>query len=270
MVHEELQEMLTAHALSALDNADRRALEGHLATCAACRSELDEWQSIASTLAFAAPAVEPTPEVRQRLLAQIASDDVINDQRQQAEPASVLRFSTPRRNIWAALGSLGTVAAGIIVVALLISVIVLWRENRATQTKIAQLQSEIQMAEQQRDRQREMMKILATPGAKVSALAGTKVAEGASATIAYDKTGQTIMLASGLPGAPAGKAYQLWFIVGNEKLPGGVFTPDSAGNANLKDKIPPQALAGSVFAVTLEAASGAKSPTGDIFLLSGL
>jgi len=268
MVHEEFQEMLTAHALSALNNDERRVLEEHLAHCLDCRDELDQWQSIASTLAFAAPGAEPSQQVRERILAEIrASVHELKDRT--VDSRGVLPFSAARKNVWSSFGSLGAIAAAIMLVASLVSVVMLWRENRARQAEIARLQSELRTTQQQRDRQREMLAMLATPGAQVAGLAGTKVAQGATATIAYDKTGKAMLMASGLPNAPAGKAYQLWFIVGNQKLPGHVFTPDSAGNGALKDQIPPQALVGTVFAVTLEPATGARTPTGDIFLVSG-
>jgi len=80
-----------------------------------------------------------------------------------------------------------------------------------------------------------------------------------------DKTGRVMMLASGLPAAPAGKAYQLWFIVGNQKVPGRVFTTDSTGNGDFEGSDPGCRIGWPVFfAVTLEPAGGVKSPTGDI------
>ncbi|HEY6121458.1 MAG TPA: anti-sigma factor [Pyrinomonadaceae bacterium] len=270
MIHEEFQEMITAHALSALDYAEASVLEEHLATCLDCRTELDKWQSVASSLTFAAAEVEPSPQVRERILSQIKEQRVDAEGQQfNSDRATVLPFSTSRRNLWASIGSLGAIAAAVIFVALLVSVLVLWRENRTRQGEIARLQKEIQSAQQQRDRQREMLAMLTSPGTRIAELSGTNVARSASARIAYDKTGKAMLLASGLPAAPKGKAYQLWFIVGNQKLPGHVFTPDSAGNGDLKDQMPAEALAGSVFAVTLEPAAGVKSPTGDMFLVSG-
>jgi anti-sigma-K factor RskA len=273
MAHEEIQEMLASHALSALDVADRRVVEEHLTTCLSCRGELEVWRSTAAALTFAGSDAEPSLGVRERILAQIETER--RHLKEPAgttgtEPAKVIPFSaTAPRNIWASAGSLGAIAAAVAVLALLISVMALWRENRARQNEIARLTSEIKASQQRLEREREIIALLTQPGARMAELAGTNVARDAHAMIAYDKTGRAMLLASGLPAAPTGKAYQLWFIVGNQKLPGRMFTTDSTGNGDLRDQIPAAALGGGVFAVTLEPAGGVKSPTGDIFLLSG-
>ena len=55
-------------------------------------------------------------------------------------------------------------------------------------------------------------------------LGATPMAPSATAKIAFDKTGHAMLMAQGLPAAPANMEYQLWFIVGNEKMPGKTFT----------------------------------------------
>jgi anti-sigma-K factor RskA len=99
-------------------------------------------------------------------------------------------------------------------------------------------------------------------------LSGTNVAPGAHAMLAYDKTGHAMLMAKGLPSAPAGMAYQLWYIKDNKKMPGKVFTLDAAGNGTLEDQIPAVARDAAVFAVTLEPMGGVQVPTGSIYLLS--
>src|SRR4026207_2102667 len=74
MVHDDYKEMIPAHALSALDAADERALNEHLAGCAECRRDLAEWEATAASLALGAKPMEPSPEVREKLLTQIRSE----------------------------------------------------------------------------------------------------------------------------------------------------------------------------------------------------
>ena len=69
MKHEDYKEMLAASALSALDASDARELVHHLEVCSNCRSELHDWQETAAFMAFSAEPVEPSPEVRDRILA---------------------------------------------------------------------------------------------------------------------------------------------------------------------------------------------------------
>jgi anti-sigma-K factor RskA len=100
-------------------------------------------------------------------------------------------------------------------------------------------------------------------------LNGTQVMPGAHAMIAYDKNGNAVLMAKGLPPPPAGKVYQLWFIAGGKPMPGRVFTTDAAGAGTLNDQIPAEALSAAVFAITLEPKDGMPSPTGPIYLSSG-
>ena len=77
-----------------------------------------------------------------------------------------------------------------------------------------------------------------------------------------------MLMARGLPSAPKGMAYQLWYIKDNQKMPGKVFRTDEAGNGMLEDQMPMVAREPPVFAITLEPESGVQSPTGSIYLLS--
>ena len=99
-------------------------------------------------------------------------------------------------------------------------------------------------------------------------LAGTNMAPGAHATLAFDKNGRAMLMTNGLPAAPAGMAYQLWFIKDNKKMPGKVFNPDAAGNGMFEDQIPAGAREAAVYAVTLEPKTGVPVPTGSIYLVS--
>ena len=113
-----------------------------------------------------------------------------------------------------------------------------------------------------------MGELLISPGGHMAKLTGTNVAPGAHAMLAYDKSGHAMLMAKGLPSAPEGMAYQLWYIKDNKKMPGKVFTPDAAGNGMLEDQIPAVARDAAVFAITLEPKSGVQVPTGSIYLLS--
>jgi anti-sigma-K factor RskA len=130
---------------------------------------------------------------------------------------------------------------------------VLWQQNRRLQQENA------------------LVKLLTEPGSRLAELKGTAQASGAFAKLAYDKNGHALLLANGLPPAPQGKEYQLWFIVGsNPPVPGKTFAPDKAGHGTLNDQVPKQALDSAVFAITLEPAGGVTAPTGAIYLSSGL
>ncbi len=242
MVHEDYKEMIPARALSALDAAEAQALNEHLENCAECRKELDEWQATAAALALGASSVEPSPNVRERILDEVRKD--------LTEPNVVPFRSTPR-NLWSSFGSLGAMAAAVLFTALIVGIVVLWRQN-----------NELKQS-------REFVQLVTSPGARVAELKSTAVGAGATATVAYDRNGQAILVASNLPSLPQGKTYQLWFIVGDKPpMPGKTFAPDSNGQGVLREQMPREALNAPVFAVTLEPEGGVNVATGPIYLSS--
>ena len=246
MVHEDYKEMIPARALSALDAAEAQALNEHLENCAECRRELDEWQATAAALALGANPAEPSPKVRERLLYEVRKD--------LTEPNVVPFRSTPR-NLWSSFGSLGAMAAAVLFTALIVGIVVLWRQNNAMRNQMEQSQ--------------EFVQLVTSPGARVAELKSSAVGAGATATVAYDSNGHAMLVATKLPSLPQGKAYQLWFIVGNKPpMPGKTFAPDNNGQGVLKEQMPREALNAPVFAVTVEPAGGVTAPTGPIYLSS--
>ena len=242
MVHDDYKEMIPTRALSALDAAEERALNEHLENCSECRKELEDWQATAAALSLASDPAEPSPQVRERILSEVRKDLT----------ADVIPFkSAPRRNVWSSFGSLGAIAAVVLLTALVIGLAVLWRQNQRLR------------------RDREFVELVNTPGARVRELRGTDPGLSATAKLAYDRNGRAILMATNLPNVPQGKAYQLWFIVGTKPpVPGKTFVPDSGGNAVLKDQMPHDAIEANVFAITIEPASGSSAPTSPIYLSS--
>ena len=246
MVHADFKDMVPARALSALDAEEARALDNHLDECAECRRELRDWEETAAAMAISTNPVEPSPKVREQLLTEIRKD---------LETPEVIPFRSAQRNLWTSFGSLGAMAAVVLVTALIVGLIVLWREYRSAQEELA--------------RSQEFLQLVATPGARVTELSGVDLGAGATAKIVYDNSGHAMLMANKLPDVPEGKAYQLWFIVGNNPpMPGKTFVPDSAGKGMMKDEMPRAALRSAVFAITIEPAGGVSAPTGPIYLRS--
>ena len=279
MTHENYKELLAASALKALDDPDARVLNTHLESCADCRAEIIEWEDAAALLALDAKPLEPSAQVRERILASVGADSLVSNRvgsiasarRSTVAPqveSNVRLFKLPTRNVWASLGSFGAIAATVVFVALSIALVVLWQKNRAMQSELVHLTTEMNQARVQLDHERAMGELLTSPDAHMAKLTGTNVAPGAHAMLAYDKSGHAMLMAKGMPSAPAGMAYQLWYIKDNKKMPGKVFTPDAAGNGTLEDQIPAIARDAVIFAITLEPMAGVQVPTGSIYLLS--
>lgn len=282
MTHEDCEtyrELLAAAALTALDAEDARALTTHLESCADCHSEMNAWEDTAAFLALEAKPLEPSALLRERILVSVRAEGRAhssnNDRAERLVPpkvsqgnSKVLAFERPQRDVWASLRSFGAIAATLVFGALIISLLVLWQQNRATQNELARLATEMQRTKAQLNHERAVVELLTSPDAHMAKLAGTNIAPGAHAMLAYDKNGHAMLMAKGLPAAPKGMAYQLWFIAGTRPMPGKVFQTDASGNAMLEDQLPVEALNAATFAVTLEPQAGVAAPTGPMYLLT--
>jgi anti-sigma-K factor RskA len=237
--------MIPAQALSALDAAEARVLNEHLEGCAECRRDLAEWQAVAASLALSADPMEPSPEVRRKLVTQIQSEKSV---------ANVVPLPTTQRNLWNSLGSLGQIAAVLLFAALIIAVIVLWQQNRRLR------------------QENELVQFVSSPYTRVKTMNGTAEAPSATARIIMDGQGHALVITNRLPQPPRGKEYQLWII--NPKkapMPGKTFSTDNAGKGVVvQDRVGEVEQEYGVFAITLEPAGGVSSPTGAIYLRSDL
>jgi len=294
MKHEETKELLAPAALDALDEKERRALDAHLAGCDECRAELNDLHDAAASLVYTLSPVVAPPELRDRILARIKlqpqqqrDERATQDSNGAAAPVGSsnvisLDAAASRRRAREVVVNrrvllFGSLAASIAVAALALTLAMAWQRNNRMQAEIARLsdtvnqtQNTINRTQEELARTRADRELLAAPAASTALLAGTKVAESARARLTYDEaTGRALFVASGLPPAPAGKAYQLWFIeAGHPPIPGSVFMTDAAGRAELHEIIPPAGRHAAIFAVTLEPAAGVNAPTGEMYLKS--
>ena len=270
MAHEDYKEMLPALALSAIDAEDAHALNQHLSECDECRRGLADWENTAASLALSANPAEPSPQVRTRIMDAVRNEKGASA-REPQEASRVVPFPQSRRAAWTSFGQVGAIAAAVLCVVLILWIIVLWQQNRALRRDMDALTSQYRLIEEEARRSTDFVAILSLPGARLASLQGSGPGAGANAQFVYDRSGRAMLMANGLPPAPTGKEYQLWFIVGkNPPIPGGTFAPDEIGRGDLSDRVPDQALNSAVFAVTLEPTGGSTAPTSAIYLRSTL
>lgn len=287
--HEEYRDLL---ALSALDAEceERRALEAHVEVCADCRAELRELREAAAALALAVDPVAPPAELRARLLdvvsrtpqespagadaaaaATIRDDRVDAVRRVGANVVSIEETRARRARFSRPAFAAAALAASLVLCALAAASYVLWQRNSAMRSQLTSLsatldrtQGELAARDAELERQR---RLIASPDARTADLAATRAADSARARLVFDaRTGEAMLTATNLPPAPAGRAYQLWFISDGKPLPGSVFSTDATGRGQMREQIPPDGRRAQVFAITVEPAGGVQSPTGEIVL----
>ncbi len=74
MEPDELHDLTAAYALDALDEAEERAYEAHLAECPACREELASLSHATTALALGVEAPVPSSALRERILEAAVAD----------------------------------------------------------------------------------------------------------------------------------------------------------------------------------------------------
>jgi anti-sigma-K factor RskA len=84
---EHVDELIAAHALHALGPQDERLVEDHLAGCERCRAQLREMEAVSAAIALSAPAAEPPPDLRDRVMTAIGPAVVSTTPEPEAAPA---------------------------------------------------------------------------------------------------------------------------------------------------------------------------------------
>jgi anti-sigma factor RsiW len=225
-----IHELTAGYALDALDAEERNAYEAHLPGCEHCQQELASFWTTTEALAVAASGPEPSPALRDRILADVRAEP----------PQNVVAFEPRRRRVAPVLGAVAAVAA---VVALAVG---LWASD---------LSSQLDETRAALERQQAAAQILVDPAAESVAL------QAGAGRLVVDADGQAVLVLDGLDPAPAGKTYEMWIVPGgdiNAANRAGLF-PGSDGTeiVGLDGTVAP----GDVVAVTIESAGGVDAPT---------
>jgi anti-sigma-K factor RskA len=229
----ELHTLTGAFALDAVSDVERAGFERHLGACAACRQEVEELRSTAARLAAAA-AIDPPPDLRARVLAEVA--------RTRQVPPRVPAAGAPgraRARTWPVRVALfGAAAAAVTAVALGVHTAAGDRQLDAAQQEQASLNS-----------------VLTAPDA--STLKGSGLS-GATLVVSRGQ-GKAVLLASGFPALDPGHAYQVWFTGADGTRSAGLMEPESPQRMRpMLAAVPPGT---DRIGITVEPAGGSPGPT---------
>jgi anti-sigma-K factor RskA len=221
----ELHELSAGYALDALEPAERDAFEAHLASCPECQQDLAAFWEVTGALAVAAEPRAPSPELRDRILADA-----------RAEKQTVVSLDS-RRRLPPALATITAIAAA---VAIGLGFYALSLNNDLDASRAALVAQQNTAA------------VLADPAATTVAL------QSGSGRLVVGSDGDAVLVLNDLPAAPAGKTYQAWVVEGQTPVSAGTFA-STAGQAivPITQTVPD----GAVVAVTVEPAGGATAPT---------
>jgi anti-sigma-K factor RskA len=256
--HEQFTEDLALYALNTLEGEDRANLEKHLATCSACRLELEQLRGDGALLALSVMGPKPPQRSRQRLLDAVAKESAptLSQKTRKHGPPSA------RRSWWGFLGWAATAAVIVFAASL-------WKENSALKQSVASASAQASQSTRELDDLRRIAAPLIAPEAQRVTLVAMKTPPQAQGKAFYMRNRSSLVfVANNMPALPSQKAYELWLIpMQGAPIPAGMFKPDAHGSATVVNPPLPAGMEAKAFAITVENEAGATTPTMPIVMM---
>ena len=251
----EVQELLEAYALGALDPIESRRVAAHIAECSECSRIARAYQQAVDHLALDVPLYKASPRLKDRVLGGIGvyrprtfAGRIINNRVFAAAAAFVLLAVAIGGLAWAVILSreVGRLKDDNTALAELTQ---LDANQRAA---LLQLRGELSSAknEQQRmnttlDEQSRLLVVALDPQLVPAELAGTSVAPNSACNYVWSRT-QSIgaLTCKDIPSTATNLTYSLWAQRGEKTIPLGSFIPRLDGTASVLVRYPSGAEAG--------------------------
>ncbi len=239
--HDALRDLLAPVALGAAEPDEVARVEAHAAECAVCREELAGLRAASDVLALAVPQREPSPALRESLMATVRSEAAERQaaaEQEPAAPAPVGRGERRRGRSW--LRPWPAVAVVAAIAALLLG----W--NIVLQTTSD------------------------SGGEEVTELAvtGTPDAPGITGEVLYVPDEETaVVRLRGLPALDPGDAYQLWVLRDGTPESAGLFEPVGPAQAV---RVAEDLAGADALAVTAQPSTSRMVPEGPILVTAPL
>jgi anti-sigma-K factor RskA len=266
--HEEFADALSAYALDAMDGAERRAFEAHLASCRQCQDELAELRRVTAGIGLAtAPEAPPAP-LRARTLRHATAQP-------RAAVGAARRGGSLMPWLLAAAAVFVAVVATGYALALRTELDSVSALASAAAARVETLRAELLQLREDSARLRTVVNIVNAPDVRQARLAGSGEAAGATGRAFWSQSTGLVFNAAKLPQLAPDRSYELWVIPpGADATPvsGGVLTVAADGTATHAVPLPAGVPAAAVVAVTIEAAGGSPDgvPHGAVVLAGNL
>lgn len=233
---DDIHALIGAYALDAVSPEERAEFEQHLEACADCRDELLGLRHTLAELGGSVPA-SPPPALRGEVLSAVSRTRQLPPivPTTEREPATK-RAPISRRWQWNRRWLLAVAAAAALVIGGLA-----WHPwTGSTPGPV----SAVQQVQQAPDAHRYVTQL-----------------QGAKATVTFSpQLGKSVLETHGLPPAPAGHTYQLWYMTAAGKAtPAGFVSPSAKGSSTVL--LRGDARNAALIGVTVEPAGGSAQPT---------
>jgi anti-sigma-K factor RskA len=263
--HEQFADDLALYALDALRGEDRARVDVHLATCAACRLELEQLRGDTALLALSAAGPRPPQRARQRLL-----DAVAREARVAEALSQITRKDETASRAWpTGPGWWGWLAWAVSATLVLVFALSSQRANVALRQQLVDASSQAAKNARELEETRRIAAPILDPETQRVTLVSAKAPPQPQGKAFYLRNRSSLVfLANNMPALPAQKAYELWLIpVSGAPIPAGVFKPDARGSASVVNPPLPAGVEAKAFAITVENETGAATPTMPIVMM---
>ena len=229
MTDEHVLDSLPAYALGSLDPDEVRRVEEHLSSCWICRDESNSFRTVAEQLSFAAPAVAPSLELKERLMQRVQTPRPRERVPEQASKRPWLERLLP---VWG-------LASLCLLIGLAGSNLFLWQRLNQLQVSTSQL------------------------GMRAVPLSAPVTGSTATGFVLISADGDDgALIVDGLPPLEASQQYQVWLIRDGQRTSGAVFSTDENNYGGTRIRAPRSLLDYSAVGITVEPEGGSPQPTG--------
>jgi anti-sigma-K factor RskA len=228
--HDRWTDAAGAYVLGAMPPGERAEFESHLATCGACRQEVDELRPAAEALPMASPPMLPPPALKDRIMAEVEREaELLGATGAGADRPE--RTERRRRGAWFSGWRLAPIAAVLIIAGVLAGVALSGPDQRTVTASVE--------------------------------------APGATAHVKVDGE-QAMLVAENMPAPPEGRVYEVWLMPEGSETPEAtnvLFMP--RGDGSVEAAIPSIDGVEKVL-VTDEPHGGGDEPTGHVMISADL
>ncbi|HEX9386866.1 MAG TPA: anti-sigma factor [Anaerolineales bacterium] len=226
-------DLLPVYVLGSLDADEASRVEEHLLGCLICRNESNALQAVADHLSFAAPAADPSPELKDRLIQRV----------QATRSQSRAPVQAPSRSWLDRLLPAWSLASLVFIFILAGFNLLLWQRLNHLET------------------------VTSLEGMRAVPLIASTSASRATGFVLISADGDSgALIVDGLPPLGESQQYQLWLIRNGEKTSGAVFSTDEKTYGGTRIRAPRSLLEYTAVDITIEPTGGSPQPTGAMVL----
>jgi len=239
MTCEELQDQYELYAMGVAEDPEGAEIRAHLDRgCEVCMKGMKRAREVASMIGAAVAPAEPSAKLRRRILASVGVEQ--------------------RGFGWAPwLGLLAALS--------LVGVFYFEAREQSSLEELAAVRNQMRQQAVDLTRLNEAFAIMTGPETKQ-----VNFGAGAKGKVFVNPGSGVLLMATNLPPAPAGKAYEMWVIPkGAKPVPAGMFQSQADGTA-MHIQRGPVDVNGLTVAVTMEDQAGAAQPTSPILIVAPL